>query len=149
MKEKRGFTLLEVIITTVIFVGALIPMLSLYQAGFLGSSDTEMMTKCLNLARAKMEETKNLPYDDELLEVEKKEINLDHYQIKNVNTFLSDMSMLGGKIKRIVCVEFIDKDNNLVESDLGLKKITIFVLIKEKNKFYKKIELVNIRSRYF
>lgn len=149
MKEKRGFTLLEVIITTVIFVGALIPILSLYQAGFLGSSDTEMMTRGLNLARAKMEETKNLPYDDELLEVEKKEINLDHYQIKNVNTFLSDMSMLGGKIKRIVCVEFIDKDNNLIESDLGLKKITIFVLIKEKNKFYKKIELVNIRSRYF
>lgn len=149
MKEKRGFTLLEVIITTVIFVGALIPMLSLYQAGFLGSSDTEMMTRGLNLARAKMEETKNLPYDDELLEVEKKDINLDHYQIKNVNTFLSDMSMLGGKIKRIVCVEFVDKDNNLTDSDLGLKKITIFVLVKEKNKFYKKIELVNIRSRYF
>lgn len=149
MKNKYGFTLLEMIITTVIFVGALIPILSLYQAGFIGSSDTEIMTKCLNLARAKMEETKNLPYWDEFLNVEENEVNLDGYIIKNVNNILSDSTVLPGKIRRIVCVEFIDENNNIIKQDKGLKKITVLTFVKEKNKFKKKIELVNIRSEYF
>ena len=143
-RSQRGFTLLEIMLTTIIFVGALIPILSLYQSGFISSLDTEIMTKCLNIGRAKVEAVKNLPYP--FIEIGTKE----EEGLKNVNTKLSDFLPSGAKqnfFRRIVQIEWIDKNNRVVYYETGLKKITVTVFAREKDGTLKRnIVLSTIRS---
>ena len=62
MFNKKGFTLLEVLITTFIFVFGILVLSRIFNEGARIYSDVENTDIAINIARAKMEEIKNTPF---------------------------------------------------------------------------------------
>lgn len=60
--RKRAFTLLEVLIATVIFTISVTAMIHALSSGIYAASDIENIDLVLNIAQAKMEEIKNTPF---------------------------------------------------------------------------------------
>ena len=58
---KRGFTLLEVMITLTLFTLAVIAILNAINTGLFGSGDVENIRAALNVAQARMEQIRNTP----------------------------------------------------------------------------------------
>jgi prepilin-type N-terminal cleavage/methylation domain-containing protein len=145
LRSQKGFTLLEIMLTTIIFVSLLIPILSLYSSGFVSSLESEITTKVLNLSRARIEELKNLDYF--LLEEGRENLSIPPFNFEKVNPNFSDQRFENG-IRIITQIFYVDKDNNLSLSDLGLKKIVVSGLVQEKdNKISKRIEIVTLRKK--
>lgn len=61
MLGKRGFTLLEVIVSLIIFTLAVIAILGAINFGIFGSGDVENIRAALYVAQAKMEQIRNTP----------------------------------------------------------------------------------------
>ena len=61
MKQK-GFTLLELLISMLLFTGGVVLTLTLFASALVGSVDAENTTIAMNLAQRKMEEIRNLPF---------------------------------------------------------------------------------------
>ena len=59
---KRGFTLLEVMITLTLFTLAVIAILNAINTGIFGSGDVENIRAALNVAQARLEEIRNTPF---------------------------------------------------------------------------------------
>ncbi len=60
----KGFTLLEVLIATIILTVGVIAICGAFNAGIFASADIENVDLALNIAQAKMEEIKNTPFAD-------------------------------------------------------------------------------------
>ncbi|MFH0887522.1 MAG: hypothetical protein V1843_05070 [bacterium] len=60
--KKNGFSVLELIMSMVILVLVFFPLLQAIAMGLASGSDTESETMALNIARQKVEETRNLSY---------------------------------------------------------------------------------------
>lgn len=60
--RKSGFTLLEVLISTVIFVTCAVAVIWAFNAGLFASSAQEDIGLALNIAQAKMEEVKDTAF---------------------------------------------------------------------------------------
>ena len=58
----KGFTLLEVLIATIIFTVGVIAIMWAFSSGMFASSDVENVDLALNIAQAKMEEIKNTAF---------------------------------------------------------------------------------------
>ncbi len=59
---RRGFTLLEVLIATVIFTVGILSVMWAFNMGIFASGDVEDVDLALNIAQAKMEEVKNTAF---------------------------------------------------------------------------------------
>ena len=68
--KKQGFTLLEVLIATVLFTVGVTVIIGLFGTGFIGGFDAENTSIAMNLAQQKMEEVRNLSFDDIIDETE-------------------------------------------------------------------------------
>ncbi|MDP8230460.1 MAG: hypothetical protein P9L93_05090 [Candidatus Gorgyraea atricola] len=64
MISRSGFTLLEVLIATVLFTVSTIVIIGLFGTGIIGGFDSENTSIAMNLAQQKMEEIRNLAFDD-------------------------------------------------------------------------------------
>jgi len=64
MLKKRAFTLLEVLIAAVLFTTGVVVMVGLFGKGFISGFDAESTTIAVNLAERKVEEIRNLAFDD-------------------------------------------------------------------------------------
>ena len=62
MRHKKGFTLLEILLSTVVFSAGMVVILWAFSTGIFASSDVENIDLALNIAQAKMEELKNTPF---------------------------------------------------------------------------------------
>jgi len=62
-KLKGGFTLLEILITTVVITVGVAVLVGLFGSGLVGSTDAENTTIAMNLAQRRTEEIKNLDFD--------------------------------------------------------------------------------------
>lgn len=62
MHSRKGFTLLEVLIATVIFTVGVVAIVNLFSDAFAASSDPEMTAIAMNLAQQKLEEIRNLDF---------------------------------------------------------------------------------------
>jgi len=58
----KGFTLLEVLIATVLFTVGVVLLAGLFSTGLLSSADTENTEIAINLAQQRMEEIRNLDF---------------------------------------------------------------------------------------
>lgn len=59
---KKGFTLLEVLIATVIFTAGVVSIIWALNSGIYATSDIENVDLALNIAQTKMEELKNTAF---------------------------------------------------------------------------------------
>lgn len=145
LRSQKGFTLLEIMLTAIIFVSALIPVLSLYSTGFVSSFESEITTRVLNHCRERMEEIKSAGYFS--IEEGEESLNIPPFNFENVNRNFSDSDFVDG-IRVITQVFYVDRENNKTEIDYGLKKIVVVGLVKEKDgKKTKRIELFTLLSR--
>lgn len=62
MRNRNGFTLLEVLISTVIFTIGVTAIIWAFNSGIYATSDIENIDLALNIAQAKMEEIKNTAF---------------------------------------------------------------------------------------
>ena len=62
IKNKKGFTLVEFLIATVILSVGLLALINLQWMAIRGNSDSKEMTRAIFLAETKMEQLKNTPY---------------------------------------------------------------------------------------
>jgi type IV pilus assembly protein PilV len=62
IKNKKGFTLVEFLIATVILSVGLLALINLQWMAIRGNSDSKEMTRAIFLAEKKIEEFKNTPY---------------------------------------------------------------------------------------
>ncbi len=58
----KGFTLLEVLIATIILTVGMIAILWAFNTGLFATTDVENVDLALNIAQAKMEQIKNTPF---------------------------------------------------------------------------------------
>jgi len=61
MVQKQGFTLLEVLIATVLFTVGVIAIIGLFSTGTVGVFDSENTSIAMHLAQRKMEEISKVP----------------------------------------------------------------------------------------
>jgi prepilin-type N-terminal cleavage/methylation domain-containing protein len=61
---RNGFTLLEILIATVIVAAGVAAIVWAFSAGLFAASDTESVDLALNIAQAKMEELRNTTFGD-------------------------------------------------------------------------------------
>jgi len=61
-KRKRGFTILELLLTILVLVIVFFPLLQAISSGLLAGHDTQFETEALNIARQKLEESRNLGF---------------------------------------------------------------------------------------
>ena len=61
MKQK-GFTLIEILISMLLFTGGVVLTLTLFASALVSSVDAENTTIAMNLAQRKMEEIRNLSF---------------------------------------------------------------------------------------
>lgn len=160
LKDQSGFTLLEIMLSTIILVAALIPVLNLYSSGFVGSEDAEIVTKSLNLARGKMEEVKGLgyfvPLGEETLafgefNLEKVNLLLSKESLESEDNFISwfsEPNLEPEKIRTVVQVEYVDENNQPSFLETNLKRVTVTTFAKEKSReITKKTEMVSLISK--
>lgn len=76
-KLKDGFTLLEILITTVVVTVGVAVLVGLFGSGLVGSTDAENTTIAMNLAQRRMEEIKNLDFDTGIDDEPKEDVNID------------------------------------------------------------------------
>lgn len=63
MPSQKAFTLLEVLITVIIFTVGVVVILRQFSRGMVGSLDAENTTIAMHLAQQRMEEVRNLDFD--------------------------------------------------------------------------------------
>lgn len=98
-KNKKGFTLLEVLITTVILVISILSLLKLLSIGMFTDADIEHSTIALHLAQEKLEEIKSAS------------------SYANINSFVLVKSSIGGvfsQFDRAVTVSGDPKQVNVI-----------------------------------
>jgi Tfp pilus assembly protein PilV len=59
---KRGFTLLEILIALILFTAGVVAIAGALSGALIGSADAENTTVAMNLAKARMEEIRNLGF---------------------------------------------------------------------------------------
>ncbi len=64
LKKRDGFTLLEVLLTIVIFSSGIAALIQVFGMGMFAAEDTQHTLVATNLAREKLEEIKNKAYTD-------------------------------------------------------------------------------------
>lgn len=62
----KGFTLVEVLVATMVFVVALIPLFGVFSEGLKGTGLSQEITVAYNLAQDLMEEIKTMQFDEDL-----------------------------------------------------------------------------------
>lgn len=62
MLKNRGFTLLEVLIATIILTVGIVALMWAFSSGIYAVGDIENVDSALNIAQAKMEQIKNTPF---------------------------------------------------------------------------------------
>lgn len=72
---KHGFTLLEILITAIIFTTAVVVIAGLFGTGLVSSLDSENTTIAINLAQKRMEEIRNLDFDTEIVSEAKADVD--------------------------------------------------------------------------
>ena len=64
MLKKNGFTLLEVLLATIIVVVGVTAITGAFSSGIFATTDVENVDLALNIAQAEMENIKNTDFDD-------------------------------------------------------------------------------------
>lgn len=137
-RNQQGFTLLEVMLATLIFVFAFLPIVDLYSSALAGSEDSENLTLALQSAQSRMEEFMLLEYDDLLVGTQKAEL-LGLPLFENVVLVDDDIP---SKTSLVIQCYYVDAINNKASGDMGLKLFVITSAKKEKNgKYVKKAVL--------
>lgn len=130
--NQKGFTLLEVMLATMLFVFAFLPVVDLYSTGLAGSEDSEGLTLSLQTAQKKMEEIIGLGYNVIPVGVQKIELQgLPVYE----NVIGVEMENSNG-VATVVQVFFVDALNQKSDADTGIKQIIVNAVRKEKNGKY-------------
>ena len=75
MRPKSGFTLLEILITLIIFVLGVVAITGLFGTGLVSSADAEDTAIAMNLAQRRMEEIRNLDFDTGIVSEAKAAVN--------------------------------------------------------------------------
>lgn len=138
LKNQQGFTLLEVMLATMIFVFAFLPIVDLYSSALAGSEDSENLTLALQNAQSRMEEYMLYEYNEIPVGVQKAELTgLPLFEnVILVDTDVPDKSSL------VLQCYYTDAVNNIAYEDTGLKQVIITSAKKEKNgKYVKKAVL--------
>lgn len=143
LAPQGGFTLMEIMITTVIFVAALFPILNLYSSGFVSSSDAEIQTRGLNLCRGRLEQVKGAGYGG--VGVGTATRTLGTFTLEDVNVDFSDPNNFDSGFQTVVQVYYVNDANQKVPSDEGLKFIKVSTFTQEQgNTVMKRIELATL-----
>ena len=61
--KNRGFSLVEILLATVLFTVGVIFIIGLFGTGFIGELDAENTSIAMHLAQQRMEEIRNLDFD--------------------------------------------------------------------------------------
>jgi prepilin-type N-terminal cleavage/methylation domain-containing protein len=64
MMKKQGFSLLESLIAAAMFTVGTTIIISLFSTGFIGGYDAEKTSVAMNLAQQRMEEIRNIAFED-------------------------------------------------------------------------------------
>ena len=64
LKDERGYSLIEVMVSIIILALAIIPMVGMFDMGLNGVTASSHYDKARTLANLKLEEAKNLPFTD-------------------------------------------------------------------------------------
>lgn len=116
-KIHKGLTLVEVLLALSILIIGILAVIQLFPLGLNMSRLSKNETIAVNLAQAKMEETKNNSYD------EIKSENRDKVSVNPDSPYY--------KFERKTDVEFANENLEKVESDSGLKKIIVTLYWQE------------------
>lgn len=130
--SQSGFTLLEVMIATLIFVFAFLPVVDLYSTGLEGSDNSEGLTLSLQAAQKTMEEMLGLGYDALLPGAQK-------IQLKGLPLFENVLAVSpedSSGVLTVTQVYFVNAANQKSDSDTGIKQITVNAVRKEKDGRY-------------
>lgn len=133
-QNQHGFTLLEVMLATMIFVFAFLPIVDLYSSALLGSDDSESLTLALQNAQTRMEEFMVFEYDEIPAGAQNAEL-LGLPLFENVITVDTDIP---SKSSVVIQCFFVDAANNKYAEDTGLKQVVITSAKKGKNGRYVK-----------
>jgi len=115
--SQRGFSLIELMVAVAILAMAIFGIFHAYSVGFMGMADARDVTVATNYAREKMEEIKNMSFED-------------------IEDEPSDDITGQTKFKREVIEEPIIDD----EIDVG-KEVTIRVIWYDRNNVEKEVKL--------
>ena len=108
---KRGFTLIEVLITIVLIVGGLIILMRMMSVGIFADATLEYRLTAVNLANEKLEELKDDGYSH---------ANLDPASSPFTEAFVSGFDFVD---QRQWTVGYVDANLNSTTTDTGLKEV--------------------------
>ncbi len=129
---QSGFTLLEVMLATMIFVFAFLPIVDLYSTGLAGSDDSERLTVSLHAAQKKMESMIRLGYGNVAVGQQKVELE----GLPKFENVLEIMPPDANGVVTIVQTYFVDAANQKSASDTGLKQVLVNAAQKERGGRY-------------
>ena len=112
--NKRGFSILEVLVSLAVLGIAIVFLGSALPFGMTATQKIAASTQAVFLAQAKMEELAILTYDELIIN----EVN--EQSLENID---SDFE----KFSRETKIVYLDQDLNTVEEDGGLKKVEVIV----------------------
>jgi prepilin-type N-terminal cleavage/methylation domain-containing protein len=135
-KNKKGFGLLEIIISMTILSVGIVGVFSAFPRGVAIEKNSEQSTIANHLAQMKIEWFSNLHYDEITVGVQENNVRVEQDQTSNLYSFF-----------RTSTVELIDQNFNPSASDMGLKKITVTISWNSVFQSTKSISLSTIASR--
>jgi len=134
--NKRGFSILEVLLSLAIICIAIVFLASSLPFGLLATQKVTTTAQANFLAQAKMEELASLTYQE--LEV----IDTTEQSLTKIDTDFAGFS-------RETKTEYLDQDFNQVNEDDGLKKITVIVSWTDRiKKTVTQTELISLKTDY-
>lgn len=129
MVEKRGFTLIEIIISIFILSVGIVGILLAFPLGVQVESNAKMKTCASKLAQEKIEEVASLPYEDINSSLEgygtipgfqsyKRETNIDYYNPDSSSSTTIDLG-----IKMVEVKLFWDSPVASIEKNINFKTL--------------------------
>ena len=114
---KTGFTLVETLVALAIFIIAVLVVIQVFPVGLKSTIRSRDETMAINLLQSKIEDVTNQTYDDV--------INVSETR------FSTDQADPYYKFQYQISVQYIKGDLTDSGTDLGLKKVTVFVFWPE------------------
>ena len=98
MRDRTGFTLVELLLALLLITAGLFPLLNLVSTSLFVAGNSQTMLSALNLAQAKMEDIKNTPFDSVITQAKSSVPGASGYsqevQVSNPETTLKDIKVI-------------------------------------------------------